>query len=60
MKYVTHGFIEQKHQELFNPIVCHYSTKKEQEFAASDPKYSDLLREVDDLSEEIDPWSILL
>ena len=57
---VTHGWIEQKHQEFFNPIVCHYSTKKEQEFAASDPKYSDLLREVDDLSEEIDPWSILL
>ena len=57
---VTHGWIEQKHQEFFNPIVCHYSTKKEQEFAASDHKYSDLLREVDDLSEEIDPWSILL
>ena len=55
---VTHGWIEPKHQELFNPVVCHYTTKKEQEFAASDEKYSNLLRDVDELSEEIDPWTI--
>ena len=54
---VTHGWIEQKHQEFFNPVVCHYTTKKEQEFAASDEKYSNLLRDVDELSEEIDPWT---
>mgnify|MGYP003113189188 FL=1 len=55
---VTHGWIEQKHQELFNPVVCHYTTKKEQEFAASDEKYSNLLRDADELSEEIDPWTV--
>ena len=55
---VTHGWIEQKHQEFFNPVVCHYTTKKEQEFAASDEKYSNLLRDVDELSEKIDPWTI--
>ena len=55
---VSHGWIEPKHQELFNPVVCHYTTKKEQEFAASDEKYSNLLRDVDELSEEIDPWTV--
>ena len=52
---VTQGWIEQKHKEYFNPVVCHYTTKKEQEFALSDPKYSNLIRDVDNLGSQIDP-----
>jgi hypothetical protein len=52
---VTQGWIEQKHKEYFNPVVCHYTTKKEQEFAHSDPKYANLIRDVDTLAEQIDP-----
>ena len=54
---VTHGWIEQKHKECFNPILLHYTTKDEQEFARSDPKYANLIREVDDISIQIDPHS---
>ena len=52
---VTQGWIEKKHQEYFNPVICHYTTKNEQEFAKSDPKYSNLIR-----NEEVayDPWSL--
>jgi N6-adenosine-specific RNA methylase IME4 len=56
---VTHGWIEQKHQENFYPIVCHYTTKKEQEFAKSDEKYSNLIRNTDALMQEIDPYSTM-
>ena len=52
---VTQGWIEEKHTEHFNPVVCHYTTKKEQEFARSDPKYSNLIRDVDNLGQHIDP-----
>ena len=52
---VTQGWIEQKHKEYFNPVVCHYTTKREQKFALSDPKYSNLIRDVDNLAEHIDP-----
>ena len=52
---VTQGWIEEKHTEHFNPVVCHYTTKKEQEFARSDPKYSNLIRDVDNLGHHIDP-----
>ena len=31
---------------------------KEQEFALSDEKYSNLLRDVDELGEIIDPWIV--
>ena len=51
------GYKEQKHQEHFNPVVLHYTTKGEQELAKSDEKYSDLIRDVDALSEQIDPYS---
>jgi len=52
---VTQGWIEEKHTEHFNPVVCHYTTKKEQEFARSDPKFSNLIRDVDNLGQHIDP-----
>ena len=53
---VTHGYIEQKHQECFNPVVLHYTTKKEQEFASSELKYHNLIRDVDELAGDIDPY----
>ena len=56
---VTMGYVEEKHQEFFNPVILHYTTKGEQEFAESDPKYNNLLRDVDGLSEDIDPYHVL-
>ena len=53
---VTQGWIEQKHREFFNPIVLHYTTKGEQELARFDDRFSNLLRDVDNLSEDIDPY----
>ena len=35
---VTHGWIEQKHQENFYPVVCHYTTKKEDILLRSNDK----------------------
>ncbi len=52
---VTQGWIEEKHTEHFNPVVCHYTTKKEQEFAHSNTKFSNLIRDVDNLGQHIDP-----
>ena len=57
---VTQGYIEEKHEEFFNPIVIHYTTKGEQIMAESDERFSNLLRDVDDVSEDIDPYHILL
>ena len=57
---VTHSFLEPKHEEYFNPIVLHYTTKDEQKFAQSDNKYSDLIRETEgSQGREIDPYSIV-
>ena len=56
---VTQGYVEQKHEEFFNPIVLHYTTKGEQKLAAEDERYSNLLRDVDEYSEHIDPFHIL-
>ena len=56
---VTQGWIEKKHQEHFNPVVLHYTTKGEQELAKSDEKYNDLIRDVDSLGSDIDPYSVL-
>ena len=56
---VTQGYIEQKHEEFFNPIVMHYTTKGEQRLAENDEKYSNLLRDVDEYSEQIDPFHLL-
>jgi len=56
---VTMGYIEEKHQEFFNPVILHYTTKGEQEFAQSDSKYNNLLRDVDELAEDIDPYHVL-
>ncbi len=56
---VTHGWIEPKHQEFFNPVACHYTTKKEQIFAYSDEKYKNLIRDAEQLRAEIDPWCVL-
>ena len=56
---VTQGYIEQKHEEFFNPIVMHYTTKGEQQLAENDEKYSNLLRDVDEYSEQIDPFHLL-
>ena len=57
---VTQGYIEEKHEEFFNPIVIHYTTKGEQIMAESDERFSNLLRDVDEVSEDIDPYHILL
>ena len=57
---VTQGYVEQKHEEFFNPIVLHYTTKGEQQLAQDEERFSNLLREVDDISEDIDPYHILL
>ena len=56
---VTQGYVEQKHEEFFNPIILHYTTKGEQKLAEEDERYSNLLRDVDELSEHIDPFHIL-
>ena len=56
---VTQGYIEQKHEEFFNPIVMHYTTKGEQQLAQDDERYSNLLRDVDEYSEQIDPFHLL-
>ena len=56
---VTQGYIEQKHEEFFNPIVLHYTTKGEQQLAENDERYSNLLRDVDEYSEQIDPFHFL-
>ena len=56
---VTQGYVEQKHEEFFNPIVLHYTTKGEQKLAEEDERYSNLLRDVDEFSEQIDPFHIL-
>ena len=57
---VTHSFLESKHEEYFNPIVLHYTTRDEQKFAQSDDKYSNLIRETEGTQgREIDPYSIV-
>ena len=56
---VTQGYVEQKHEEFFNPIVLHYTTKGEQKLAEEDERYSNLFRDVDEYSEQIDPFHIL-
>ena len=57
---VTQGYVEQKHEEFFNPIVLHYTTKGEQQLAQDEERFGNLLRGVDDISEDIDPYHILL
>ena len=56
---VTQGYVEQKHKEFFNPIVMHYTTKGEQQLAQDDERYSNLLRDVDEYGEQIDPFHLL-
>ena len=56
---VTQGYVEQKHQEFFNPIVLHYTTKGEQQLAQDEERFGDLQRDVDEFSEEIDPYHVL-
>ena len=56
---VTQGYIEQKHEEFFDPIVLHYTTKGEQQLAENDERYSNLLRDVDEYSEQIGPFHLL-
>ena len=56
---VTMGYIEEKHKEFFNPVILHYTTKGEQKLSESDDKFRNLLRDVDELGEEIDPYSVL-
>ena len=57
---VTMGFKERKHEEFFNPVVLHYTTKGEQGLAESDEKYANLIRDTDELGAEIDPYSMIL
>ena len=56
---VTHGWKEQKHWDHFNPVLLHYTTKQEQKFAKSDEKYANLVRDIDEFGEEIDPYHVL-
>ena len=56
---VTQGYVEPKHQEFFNPIVIHYTTKGEQQLAQDEERFSNLLRDVDEVSEDIDPYHVL-
>ena len=56
---VTQGYVEQKHEEFFNPIVLHYTTKGEQQLAEDDERFSNLLRDVDEFGEQIDPYHLL-
>ena len=56
---VTQGYVEQKHQEFFNPIVLHYTTKGEQQLAQDEERFGNLLRDVDEVSEDIDPYHVL-
>ena len=37
----------------------HYTTKGEQQLAQDDERYSNLLRDVDEYSEQIDPFHLL-
>ena len=56
---VTQGYVEQKHEEFFNPIVIPYTTKGEQRMAEDDERFSNLLRNVDEYGEQIDPYHTL-
>ena len=56
---VTQGYIEEKHKEFFNPVILHYTTKGEQKLAGSDNRFSNLLRDVDKLGGQIDPYHII-
>ena len=56
---VTQGYVEQKHEEFFNPIVIHYGTKGEQIMAEVDERFSNLKRDVDELGSDIDPYHVL-
>ena len=56
---VTQGYIEEKHEEFFNPIVIHYTTKGEQIMAEADERFTNLRRDVDEVSEDIDPYHVL-
>ena len=40
--------------------MLHYTTKGEQQLAQDEERFGNLLREVDDISEDIDPYHILL
>jgi len=40
-------------------LFLHYTTKGEQKLAAEDERYRNLLRDVDEFSEQIDPYHIL-
>ena len=57
---VTQSYLEHKHEEYFNPIILHYTTKDEQEFSTSEHGFSDLIRDVDELGDEIDPYSTVV
>jgi hypothetical protein len=54
---VTHGWLEQKHEEYFNPVLLHYTTRDEQKFVEANKEYSSLRRDTEELSVEIDPHS---
>jgi len=56
---VTQGYVEQKHEEFFNPIVIHYTTKGEQIMAQDDERFSNLIRDVDEYGDQIDPYHML-
>ena len=56
---VTHGWIEPKHKEHFNPVLLHYTTRDEQRFVWNNPEYKDLGRNEIELGIDIDPHSMV-
>ena len=54
---VTHGWVEIKHVDHFNPVLLHYTTKDEQRFVKRNPEYGSLKRDTEGIEEEIDPNS---
>ena len=56
---VTHGWLEQKHEEYFNPVLLHYTTRDEQKFVKDNKEYSSLKRDTDELGIDIDPHSMV-
>ena len=56
---VTHGWLEKKHEEYFNPVLLHYTTRDEQKFVEDNKEYSSLKRNTEELGLEIDPHSMV-
>jgi hypothetical protein len=52
---VSQTFLEQKHENHFNPIVLHYTSKDEEKFADWAPEFFCLSRSEEDLDINVNP-----